>query len=187
LTCPACGRPYLSGEEVCENCGADLTATDTSETSLAAESPLLSRPLRMLGLQAPATIEGTVPVGGALTVMHDAGVDCLLVTEHGRLAGIFTERDAVLKLTDRRLTIGVVRRRVSRMLRHVRLGTRTLVGEVMTPDPVVLHPDESVAVAINKMAVGGFRHIPVVDGDRPVGVIAAKDVFRHVVELLPDA
>ena len=37
------------------------------------------------------------------------------------------------------------------------------VREFMTPDPVVLRPDDTLAVAIHKMAVGGFRHIPVVD------------------------
>ena len=119
--------------------------------------------------------------------MRDGGVDCLLVMARGRLVGIFTERDAVLKLTDRRLTVGAVRRRVTRVLRHARLGTRTLVREVMTPDPVVLHPDETLAVAIHKMAVGGFRHIPVVVDDVPVGVMSAKDVFRQVLELAPDA
>jgi CBS domain-containing protein len=54
------------------------------------------------------------------------------------------------------------------------------VRDFMTPDPVVLRHDETVAVAINKMAVGGFRHIPVVDGHRPIGVITAADVFRHL-------
>jgi len=185
LTCPACGRPYLPGEEVCENCGADLTATDPAETEPESEASPLTHSLHMLNLQAPSTIEATVPVGGALKTMQESGVECLLVMSQDRLVGVFTERDAVLKLADRRLTIGAVRRRVTRVLRHAHLGTRTLVREVMTSDPVVLHRDETVAVAIHKMAVGGFRHIPVVDGDRPVGVIAAGDIFRHLVELAP--
>ena len=39
-------------------------------------------------------------------------------------------------------------------------------------------------MAIHKMAVGEFRHIPVVDGDRPIGVVAAADIFRHLVGAL---
>jgi CBS domain-containing protein len=54
----------------------------------------------------------------------------------------------------------------------------------MTSDPVVLRPDDTVAVAINKMAVGGFRHIPIVDDGRPIGVVAARDVFRHILSLI---
>jgi CBS domain-containing protein len=50
----------------------------------------------------------------------------------------------------------------------------------MTPDPVVLRQDDPVAVAIHKMAVGGFRHVPIVDDGVPIGVVSARDVFRHL-------
>jgi CBS domain-containing protein len=56
------------------------------------------------------------------------------------------------------------------------------VAELMTPDPVVLRPDDSIAVAINKMAVGGFRHIPLVENGRATGIVSARDVFRHILE-----
>ena len=51
----------------------------------------------------------------------------------------------------------------------------------MTADPVVLRPDDSIAVAINKMAVGGFRHIPLVVDGRAIGIVSARDVFRHIL------
>jgi CBS domain-containing protein len=54
----------------------------------------------------------------------------------------------------------------------------------MTHDPVVLRHDETIAVALNKMAVGGFRHIPIVDDGRPTGVVSARDVFHHLAESL---
>ena len=54
----------------------------------------------------------------------------------------------------------------------------------MTPDPVVLRHDDTIAVAINKMAVGGFRHIPIVEDGRPTGVVTARDVFHHLAESL---
>ena len=53
----------------------------------------------------------------------------------------------------------------------------------MTRDPVVLRHDETIAVAINKMAVGGFRHIPIVEDGRPTGVVSARDVFRHLARV----
>ena len=82
-----------------------------------------------------------------------------------RATGIFTERDALRKLAGSDLD-GVS------------------VAEVMTADPVVLRKDDSVAVAIHKMAVGGFRHIPLVDGGAPVGMVTAHDLFRYILELL---
>jgi CBS domain-containing protein len=54
----------------------------------------------------------------------------------------------------------------------------------MTPDPVVLRHDETLAIAINKMAVGGFRHIPMVKDGHPAGVVTARDVFGHLARSL---
>ena len=98
-------------------------------------------------------------------MMHDNGTDCVLVVDDGRLVGIFTDRDAVLKVAGRPLE--------SRP-----------IEELMTHDPVVLRHDDTIAVAINKMAVGGFRHIPIVEHGRPIGLVSARDVFRHLAESL---
>jgi CBS domain-containing protein len=58
------------------------------------------------------------------------------------------------------------------------------VRDFMTPDPVVLRHDDPIAIAIHKMAVGGFRHIPIVEDGRPTGVVTARDVFHHLAETL---
>jgi CBS domain-containing protein len=68
--------------------------------------------------------------------------------------------------------------------RETRDLDRTSIREVMTADPVVLRPDDSIAVAVQKMAVGGFRHIPLVADGRPLGVISAADVFRHILRIV---
>ncbi len=54
----------------------------------------------------------------------------------------------------------------------------------MTPDPVILRREDPIAVALNKMAVGGFRHVPIVDHGTPVAVVSARDVFRHIAQRL---
>ena len=87
------------------------------------------------------------------------------MTEGNRFVGIFTDRDAVLK-------VGGLER------------AARPIGGLMTRDPVVLRHDETIAVAINKMAVGGFRHIPIVEDGRPTGVVTARDVFRHLIDSL---
>ena len=58
------------------------------------------------------------------------------------------------------------------------------IGEVMTHDPVILRSGDPVAVAIHKMAVGGFRHIPIIEDGKPTGVVTARDVFHHLAETL---
>ena len=110
--------------------------------------------LDALGIGSPKLVDRTLPVADALRRMHEDGSDCLLVTDEGQLVGIFTDRDAVVKAADKRLQL-------------------YRVEDFMTPDPVVLRHDDPIAVAIHKMAVGGFRHIPIVEDGKPTGVVAA--------------
>jgi CBS domain-containing protein len=114
-----------------------------------------------LGAPAPTTVEVGLPVAEAIARMQADGLDCLLVTDHGALVGIFTDRDAILKVAGRP-------------------ADGTTIGDVMTADPVILRSGDPVAVAINKMAVGGFRHVPIVHRGQPTGVVSARDVFRHL-------
>ncbi|MEW5990350.1 MAG: CBS domain-containing protein [Chloroflexota bacterium] len=165
MICPVCQWQNFEGDDLCDNCGADLRASDTPEPATGFRGPLLGVHLDELGAPAPETVEGSVDVADVIERMHREGIDCLLVTEDGRLAGIFTDRDALLKLAGR----GPEHRPVR---------------ELMTRDPVVLRHDDTIAVAINKMAVGGFRHVPIVEGTRPIAVVSVRDVFRHIATRL---
>ena len=97
--------------------------------------------------------------------MKDDGLECLLVVDGDRLRGIVTYQDAILKLQGRTLD-GMV------------------VEALMTPDPVVLRHDDTTAVALHKMAVGGFRHIPIVEDGRLVGLVQARNLFGHLLEVI---
>jgi CBS domain-containing protein len=165
MRCPVCGFENLLGSDVCDNCGSDLAGHDTPQAATSFRGQLLGEHLDGLGIAAPETVEATADVNDAIRRMHEQAIDCVLVTEAGRLVGIFTDRDAVLKVAG-----------LERQDRPI--------SSLMTHDPVVLRHDETIAVAINKMAVGGFRHIPIVDDGRPIGVVTARDVFRHLVESL---
>ena len=166
MRCPTCGFENLLGSDVCDNCGSDLAGHDTPQRATEFRGELLGESLDALGMTPPETIDAGADVNDAIRRMHDKGIDCVLVTEGDQLVGIFTDRDAVLKVAG-----------------GAAGGTRP-IGELMTHDPVVLRHDETIAVAINKMAVGGFRHIPIVEDGRPLGVITARDVFHHLVEAL---
>ena len=165
MRCPTCGFENLLGSDVCDNCGSDLAGRDVPEPATSFRGQLLGEHLDALGVAAPEIVDAATDVDDAIRRMHDKGIDCVLVVDGGRLVGIFTDRDAVLKVA----------------------GTKPedhRIGALMTHDPVVLRHDETIAVAINKMAVGGFRHIPIVDDGRPTGVVSARDVFRHLAQSL---
>jgi CBS domain-containing protein len=101
----------------------------------------------------------------AARLMRKNKVGAVLVVTDGRLVGIFTERDAVY--------------RVMAAGRDPR-GTR--LAEVMTPDPKTVAPDESFGYALLLMHENGFRHAPVVEGGRPVGVVSARNALDPELE-----
>lgn len=166
MLCPVCRHDNFEGEDNCDNCGADLRTSDIPQAAIDFRGRLLGDHLDALGAAAPETIDAGADAADAIRRMHETGVDCVLVTEGGRLVGIFTDRDAVLKVAGREPGPCPMR-------------------EVMTPDPVLLRHDDPIAVAIHKMAIGGFRHIPIVDdGWLPTGVVSARDVFRHIASVI---
>ena len=165
MHCPVCGHDNLIGAEVCDNCGADLAGHDVPQATTTFHGRLLGEHLDELGAPAPVTVGPETPVDVAIERMHATGADCVLVTVDDRLVGIFTDRDAVVKAAGKRLDAFQVR-------------------DLMTPDPVVLRHDDPIAVAIHKMAVGGFRHIPIIEDGRPTGVVSARDVFQHLAGIL---
>ena len=165
MICPSCGYENIQGQDTCENCGADLRTSDVPYPASEFEARLVAETLSALDPGRPLILPPDAGAAEAIRQMQDGGVECVLVSDGDRLVGIFTERDALLKLAGRQLD-----------------GIR--LGEVMTPDPVVLRGQDPMAVAIHKMAVGGFRHIPVVDGGKVTGVVSARDIFRHVIGLL---
>lgn len=165
MQCPVCGYDNLIGTEVCDNCGADVAGQDVPEATTTFQGRLLGEHLDQLGAPPPLTVGPDMPVDVAIMRMNEAETDCVLVTVDDRLVGIFTDRDAVVKAAGKRLDAF-----------HVR--------DFMTPDPVVLQHDDPIAIAIHKMAVGGFRHIPIIEAGRPTGVVTARDVFHHLAEML---
>jgi signal-transduction protein with cAMP-binding, CBS, and nucleotidyltransferase domain len=112
----------------------------------------------------PWQLEPTQTIADAVRLMRDHKVGCVLVCSQGRIVGIFTERD---------------------LLRRVLAAGRPLttpVLECMTPRPVVVHPKDSISMAIKRMEEGGYRHLPVVVDDKPVGILSVKRIVHYLVE-----
>ncbi|BBK38780.1 signal transduction protein [Allostella sp. ATCC 35155] len=111
--------------------------------------------------QDPLVLRQQSSVASACQHMRDRRVGAVLVTDAaGRLLGIFTGRDAV-----------------ARVLAEGRSPSDTRLADVMTRDPATIPPQCTAIEALRAMQDGGFRHLPVVDGHRVVGVVSRGD-FR---------
>jgi CBS domain-containing protein len=106
------------------------------------------------------TVEPATSVAAAVTVMGIKGVGAVLVMEQGRLEGIFTERDLV------------------RALSHDIGASSQPVTHWMTRNPVTGSPETSVERALEIMLAGNFRHLPVTEGERVMGVVSIRDLSR---------
>ena len=99
-------------------------------------------------------------VSEACTLMKAGNVGAILVVESSRLCGIFTERDAVYRVLAEDLE-----------------PHNTRLEQVMTPAPQTITPDRPFGHALHLMYEGGFRHVPVVDGAKIVGMVSARDAL----------
>ncbi|MCB1959345.1 MAG: CBS domain-containing protein [Rhodocyclaceae bacterium] len=92
--------------------------------------------------------------------MSAAGVGAIVVVSGGKLVGIFTERDGL-----------------KRVLAADIQPDNVALEEVMTADPITIAPDRPLGHALHMMFEGGFRHVPVVEAGRPVGMVSARDAL----------
>jgi CBS domain-containing protein len=98
--------------------------------------------------------------------MKQSGVGTVMVVDNERLVGIFTERDALF-----------------RVLAEGRNAKSTLIADVMTSNPLTIGPDKPFGHALHIMYEGGFRHVPVVENGRPIGMVSARDALSPEMQI----
>ena len=108
--------------------------------------------------QTLVALPGSATVREAARLMRDRKVGSVLVMEAGRLEGIFTERDLVSRVAAEGLDLE---------------GTR--LAEVMTAGPDTVTPEATAFDALRLMEDGGYRHLPVVSGQRVLGIVSRRD------------
>jgi CBS domain-containing protein len=111
------------------------------------------------------TVEPSANLTEAVHAMSAGRSGSVLVLQSGSLVGIFTERD------------------ILRALAHsakADLARISSVTQWMSRDPVTIGPETTVAEALNQMLFGGFRHLPVMDGDAVVGMVSMRDLAKSI-------
>ena len=104
-------------------------------------------------------------VSNAAKLMASKNVGAVMVVEDERLIGIFTERDAVF-----------------RVMAKGRDAQTTLLAEVMTNEPQTVDPDKTFGFALLMMHENGFRHVPVIENGKPVGIVSSRNALDPDME-----
>ena len=148
-------------------------AKGTSRGDRIFDASILKESLSVLPQREPLCFAREQFVSEAMHAMQKEHRGCVLVTEDGSerapMAGIFTERDVLYRVIDRG-----------------RNPATLPLAEVMTRSPDALLTTATVAFVLNRMAVGGFRHVPVVnEDDVPVSIISVRDVVEFLVDHFP--
>ena len=163
MICPDCKFDNIPGADFCQSCGHDLQGLDHPRAEDEFTEHLLNDRLGDIVPHEALVVAPTDPVAWAITLMQRGGQGCVVVKQNERLVGVLTERDVLLKAAGERGDLNAL-----------------AVSQLMSKDPVVLHEEDSLAVALHKMSIGGFRHIPLEKGGRVTSVVSIRDVFHHI-------
>lgn len=144
-----------------------------------ADERMTSEDLDILALQKPINLSDLQPVIGVspetmlsavVDTMLTKRVGCVVVVKDEKLVGLFTERDLLCKVVPHGIDIAT-----------------TPVSSVMTREPETLPVESPLVFALQRMSVGGFRHVPLMDSKgMPIAVVSMRDIVQHIVSLYPD-
>ena len=164
MKCPSCRHTNLAGADTCEKCGQELTSVNIYLPKSELEATLIQEPVTKLKPR-PALV--ATPETSIYNVAHTITMNksSVLVVEAQKLLGIVTERDILYKAMSEGMDMD-----------------KTPIKQIMTQDPETICSDDSIACALHIMSVGGFRNVPVLEGEKPVYVVTIWDILRYIAE-----
>jgi CBS domain-containing protein len=172
MICPQCGFENIRGADECAGCQQDLTYLDEPATAAGSsvERAIMEEPVGVLEPAVPVCVRPDTPVHQVIRVMLETRTASVLVMDRADLVGIFTERDLLMDIAGRERALA-----------------DAPIREWMTPSPETVEEDDTVAFAIHKMDVGGYRHLPMMHNGRPIGVLSVRDIVRFLADYLSPA
>ena len=162
MNCPYCDFENMSGADVCDDCGQALTDLNRPAEMSAFEASIIEDSIETLHPSSPFIVSPSTAVGECIRIMNEHHIGCVLVGTEDDLVGIFSERDLLLRVAP-----------------DYAANRDRPVSDFMSPDPECLEFDAPIAFAINRMAVGRFRHVPVTEEGKLTGIISMTDILNH--------
>ncbi|MDE0022551.1 MAG: CBS domain-containing protein [Candidatus Poribacteria bacterium] len=157
---------YDSVQEDLNRFEEEIDHTYPELPDVALETPVSELQMRNIRL----TIRPETTIGQVVDTMVENNVGCLpVVDEEGRLIGIVTERDILLKAAP-----------------DFDAFAQKPTSEIMVNNPTTAHSDDTIGTAIRRMHDGHYRHLPIVDDERrALAVISVRNIMEFVVEHFP--
>jgi CBS domain-containing protein len=166
IVCPYCSSENFEGVDLCNDCGQPLSDTYFAPPANEVEKGLLQDRVSVLSPKPPLTVKPDTTVGEVLTLMVQRKIGCVIVADgpKAKPLGIFSERDALRKLN----------------VQATEFRSQP-VSNFMTPNPQTLVANAKIAYAVQRMDLGGYRHLPVVnDQGELLGIISARDIINYL-------
>ena len=167
IKCPVCGYESLEGADRCEQCLHSLMHRDLPRAKKddAIQSVMMTAPIADLitgkDLLVASPSDSVLQI---VKILQKENKNCVLIYNKKKLVGIISNRDILLKVTGKYKDLSKVK-----------------AETVMTRNPEYVMADAPIAYVVNKMAVGGYRHVPVLQADgTPLSIIIIKDVLGYL-------
>ncbi len=165
MVCPYCGHHNLDGLDHCDECVHDLSFFDVPAPTGGLQMHIMEDTIRHIPFDRLVLVSPNDSVAHAVSRIKAIGIGQAVVVEEDRLVGILTERDLLNKVAGREIDL-----------------QKLPVSKVMTAHPDAIGERDAIRVIINKMAVGEYRHVPVIREGHPVGIISAKAVANYILK-----
>jgi CBS domain-containing protein len=165
MICPSCGHDNIEGMDRCDNCMKPLRDLDVPrpDATRGLARSVMEDDLRELEQVEALTASPTESALKVIERMKSAQAGCALVLDGDELVGIFTEHDVLRKMTGPGASPADV-----------------AVSTLMSTQPETLRETDSVAAALNKMAVGRYRHVPIRKSDGSYTVTSIRQVLQFI-------
>jgi CBS domain-containing protein len=126
---------------------------------------LMRDPIRAMEPPLPVCVPPTATVDDVLNLLVARKIGCVLVTEKGHVLGIFSERDALM-----RINVDVEKFR------------QDPISKYMTVNPDSLDMDDKIAMAVQRMEQRGYRHLPILEDGHVSGITSIRGILQYIHE-----
>lgn len=165
--CPYCGFENIAGSDHCSKCLHSFTQKDVPQpTKEKLQKKIMTEKLSdFISKVPPIVVSPSTSIREVIERMQALPTKgCVLVCDNeNRLVGIVSIRDILL--------------RVAGLIPDT---SKVPVEKIMTSKPECLDKDVPLSFALNKMSIGKFRHVPVLDHGRPIGVVSTRDLIEYL-------